>query len=184
MSNNIKPTFQRGRNGKLKYHQGQYTVINIQKYIGNPTTVYFKSGWERNFCYWCDTNSKILRWSCEHIVIPYQDGEGHFHRYTPDFYIEKISDTDKDMLEKLIIEIKPKNEVKPDFVDVETGAILPPERFLKKITAKSLESYEYRLKTFQKNLYKWTKARNWCKANGFKFFLIHEDVLKQKGIIK
>lgn len=160
----------RKRNGKRKYYQGFYTVVNKNKYIGNPTNCIYRSKWELYFMSWCDKNTSIKRWSSEHIVIPYQDEKGKFHRYFPDFYIEKIDKNDLEKFEQIIIEIKPKKETK-----------YPKKP--KKLTAKTIESYEYQLRMYQKNLYKWTKAINWCNKHKMKFKIVHEDHLKENKIM-
>ena len=115
-------------------------------------------------------NNSIKRWSSEFITIPYQDEYGKYHRYYPDFYIERIDKNDPMRFDRVVIEIKPyKETIQPT----------PPV----KITAKSLESYEYQLKTFQKNLFKWSRANLWATAQGMKFVIIHEGHLKQNNIM-
>jgi len=172
MGNNRKPNQSSNRNakGNLRYHQGYYEVINLNKYIGNPAKVIYRSKWELHFMKFCDNNTSIVRWSSEFITIPYQDEKGHYHRYYPDFYAEIIDKQDPMRFDKVVIEIKPYKETQQPTM---------PE----KITPKALESLEYQLKTYQKNLMKWTRAINWCEKNGMKFVIIHEGHLKQKNIM-
>ncbi|MCK9477620.1 MAG: head completion protein [Candidatus Muirbacterium halophilum] len=170
MGNNRPPKSPRGRNNRKKYHQGFYNIINLDKYIGDPKKCIYRSKWELHFMAWCDKNTSIKRWGSEHITIPYQDEKGKFHRYYPDFYIEIIDRHDPEKLERVVIEIKPAKE---------TQKPVPP----KKITAKSLETYEYQLKTYQKNLYKWTKAKYWCDKHKMKFNIITENYLTEKKIM-
>jgi hypothetical protein len=172
----------RGRRGNKLYNQGFYNVINKDKYMGDLTKVRYLSSWELKFFMYADSNPVIKRWSSESIIIPYQDGKGGWHRYISDVYIEKVNSRDQDILDRYVIEIKPYNDIYPKFVN-ENGSILPPERYIKKITPTSLESYEYQLKMYQKNLYKWTKAKNWCEKNGYVFMIIHEKYMKEKGIL-
>lgn len=172
----------RKRSGQKFYHNGLYTVKNQLKYIGDPTKVMYRSMWELKFFQYADSNDAILRWSSEFIVIPYQQQDGSFHRYYPDIYIEKVNPNDPNILDRFVIEIKPYVEIFPDFI-AENGTIMPPEQYLKKLTPTALESYEYRLTTYQKNLYKWTKARHWCTANGYQFLMLHEKYLKQMRIL-
>ena len=61
----------------------------------------------------------------------------------------------------------------------ETQKPEPPKKF----TPKALESYEYRLKTYQKNLYKWMKAIEWCKHNKLKFIIITERELEKYKLL-
>ena len=60
-----------GPNAKTK--QGYYSVINIDKYIGDPNLVIYRSSWEFAFCKYCDNAPSVLRWSSEPISIPYYD---------------------------------------------------------------------------------------------------------------
>ena len=176
------PNSPKGRDGKSKYNQGFYNVQNKLKYIGDPTKVIYRSNWEKYFMVFLDGEPTVLKWGCEVITIPYQDEHGHFHRYYPDFYVEMKNKKDPDILERVVIEIKPQSEWQPDFVN-EHGVIIPAEQYLKKFSTTALESYEYRLKTFQKNLQKWTKAQHWCEANGLKYKVMTEKYLVEKGIM-
>ena len=93
MGNNRKPTGIVGRNGKKKFYNGEYKVVNTNKYIGDLKSVIYRSGWELKFMIYLDMNKSILRWSSEQITIPYQDAKGKLHRYYPDFYFERIDHT-------------------------------------------------------------------------------------------
>ena len=58
----------------------------------------------------CDSNSNILEWSSEEVIIPYKSPiDGKFHRYFVDFWV-KQKNTKGEIVEKLI-EIKPKKYV-------------------------------------------------------------------------
>ena len=164
-----KPKSPIGRNGKKKYHQGFYEIKNPDKYIGDPTKCIYRSSWELKFMMYLDFEPNIKKWGCEVMTIPYQDEKGKFHRYYPDFYIEVIG-ADPEKCERIVAEIKPYKE---------TQQPTPPE----KQTAKTLESFEYQAKTYQKNLYKWTRSIDFCKKNGLKFWIITEKFLKEKGIL-
>lgn len=175
------PQAQYKKNGKIRYHTNFFNPINVHKYIGNPTNIVYRSGWELVFMRFLDASTDVVRWSSEKFIIPYQDKEGKFHRYESDFYFEKVNSQDPNILDKFVVELKPRKEFMPDFVNPD-GSIKSPEMYLKKVTAKSLESYEYQLKTYQKNLYKWTKAKYWCEKNGMQFVIIDEVYLASKGI--
>ena len=170
MGNNRKPSGGYTAKGKKRYHQGKYSVINTDKYMGNPNNCIYRSGWELNMFMFMDKNDKILRWASESITIPYQDEKGKFHRYYPDLYYEIMIGGDPNKYERIVAEIKPRKE---------TLAPIPP----KKETVKAYESYEYGLKQYQRNLYKWTKAKYWCEKNQMKFIIIHEGHLKENGIL-
>jgi len=159
---------------KKKYHQGKYILQNIDKYLGNPTNIQYLSSWEFAFCKFCDLNDNVRKWSSEEIEIPYHIsndiGQTEIHRYYPDFYIEMIKNGDPEFYDRLIIEIKPKTET------------LPPKKPTKQ-TLKLLESYEYSLRTYKKNLHKWAYAKEWCERRNMKFIIITEDDLKKRGLI-
>jgi len=184
MGNNFNPSRRspKKKNGKDFYHQGKYSPKNPQKYLGDLLNVVFRSKWEWCFMCYCDQNPLISKWSCEHIIIPYQDSKGRYHRYYPDFYIERIDPNDPNKFVRAIIEIKPSTEISPAFLNPD-GSIKPPEIYLKKVTAKSMESYEYQLKTYQKNLQKWTRAKDWCKKHSMEFVLMSEKYLMEKKIM-
>jgi len=166
-----------GRNkaklGNKRYHQGVYVLQNQEKYLGNPTNVEYRSSWELAFCRFCDLNDKIKKWSSESIEIPYHitnGGQTEIHRYYPDFYMEMTKNGDPEFYDRLIVEIKPKTETNP------------PKKPTKD-TLKLLESYEYSLRMYKKNLHKWAYAKEWCDRRNMKFIIITEDDLRKKGLI-
>jgi len=168
---------------KDRYYHNKYTVVNKDKYMGDPTKVEYRSKWEFHFMQYCDNTPSIKRWGSECVYIPYIDGDGTIHKYFPDFYIEKVSPTDLEMCERIMIEIKPENQIHPDFVDRQTGFILAPEQFLKKTTAKAYENYEYQLRTYQKNIHKWAFAKEWCEKQKISFIILNENYLIDKKIM-
>lgn len=86
--------------------------------------------------------------------------------YIPDFWIQIDNNGE---LNEMIIEIKPQKE---------TEEPIEP----KKYSIKSLENYEYRLKTYVKNLNKWEAADNYCKRLGISFYLLTEKYFEDKQI--
>jgi hypothetical protein len=170
MANQKKLSGNRKRNGKKRYNQGFYKIFNVDKYMGDPTKCIYRSSWEFKFMLYLDRTDKILRWGSENIVIPYQDEKGKIHRYYPDFYYEMSINGDPHNFTRVVAEIKPRKET-----------IYPSTP--KKKTIKAFETYEYQLKTYQKNLYKWTKAITWCERNKMRFVIIHEDHLKANNIM-
>ena len=54
-------------------YKGKYRVKNYRKYKGDPTSVIYRSLWERKFMQYCDKNPNVIEWSSEEIVIPYKD---------------------------------------------------------------------------------------------------------------
>lgn len=145
-----------------KYKQGQYNLINPKKYLGDPTLVYFRSGWEYKLYFFLDNNERVLHWNVEGITIPYEietNGKWETCRYHPDAYAE-IQRLDGS-IQKVVLEIKPEAETQPP-------------KMPKKVTAKSLENHEYRMKMFLRNLAKWKAAKKFCDKRGLEFFLFTE----------
>lgn len=145
-----------------KYVQGQYNLINPKKYLGDPSVIYFRSSWEYKLYFYLDNEPRVIHWNVEGITIPYEmqdNGKWNTMRYHPDAYAE-IQKTDG-TITKNVIEIKPYNET------------IPPE-YPKRVTAKSLENHEYRLRTYLKNINKWKTAKEFCEKRGYNFFVMTE----------
>ena len=89
------------------YKQGFFKPQNPKKYIGDPTNIVYRSGWEKRVMDWADTNPNVTRWCSEEIVIPYiSPVDNRPHRYFVDFYVEAIR---KDgQTAKMLLEVKPK----------------------------------------------------------------------------
>lgn len=153
-----------------KYKQGYYKLINPEKYKGDPNNIKFRSSWEYAFCSYLDNNPKIMKWACENPIIIYVDLHNKTHRYFPDYYYE-IKTDDENLMKKVIVEIKPKNE------------LYPPVR-PKNETAKALENYEYAIRTHIKNKIKWSHAEEYAKNRGMEFIIITEEHLQKAGLIK
>lgn len=150
--------------GEYKYHQGYYKIKNVEKYVGDIVNCVFRSSWEKKFCTWCDLNPNILKWGSEIAVIPYIGPDQQQHRYHIDFYIE--TEGQNGINERTLIEVKPSNEL---------YAPKKPE----KLTAKALESYEYSIKAYQKNIYKWSAAKQYAQDRGMKFMIVTENHLSK-----
>ena len=88
-------------------YKGRFKPTNPTKYKGDHSNIIYRSLWERKFMKLCDSNSNILEWSSEEVIIPYKSPiDGKFHRYFVDFWV-KQKNTKGEIVEKLI-EIKPK----------------------------------------------------------------------------
>ena len=151
-----------------KYKQGLYNLINKDKYIGDPNNIKYRSSWELAFCSYLDNNKSIIKWQCE-IPITYVDLRNHTHRYYIDYYYQKKTN-DENLMERVLVEIKPKAELFPP--------ISP-----KNETAKALENYEYSIRTHIKNKLKWNSAEEYAAKHGMKFIILTEDHLKRAGLI-
>lgn len=148
--------------GEQKYHQGHYIIRNPEKYIGDISSCVYRSSWERKFCAYCDVNPNILKWGSEVSTVPYIGPDNRPHKYHIDFYLEMPDPSGVN--KKLLVEVKPSNECRPPKA---------PE----KMTAKAMESYEYSLKMYQKNLYKWQAAKQYAIDRGMQFVIVNENHL-------
>ena len=140
-------------------YKGSYKVKNIQKYQGDPTTVTYRSLWERKFMIYCDENTNILKWSSEEIVIPYRSPKDNkMHRYYPDFWIQIRNS--KGIKEAILIEIKPKAQT-----------IVPKKK------SRVTKRYLREVFTYGINEAKWKAANEFCKDRGWTFQILTEDHL-------
>jgi len=162
MGYRAKPNSPKRANGKDKYNQGQYNLINPKKYLGDPTVIYWRSSWEYKLYFYLDNEPRVLKWNVEGMTIPYEietNGKWTTCRYHPDAYaeIQKLDGT----INTVALEIKPEAET------------IPPV-YPKRVTAKSLENHEYRLKLFIRNMSKWKYAKEYCNKRGIEFWLLTE----------
>ena len=109
-------------------------------------------------------NPNILKWGSEVAVIPYMGPDNKQHRYHIDYYIEVPQESG--INRKILIEVKPSNETR-----------MPNKP--NKTTAKAMESYEYSLKMYQKNIYKWAAAKQYAIDRGMQFMIITEKQLSK-----
>ena len=140
-----------------KWAQGFYTPKNAQKYIGKRTPRY-RSGWELTFMTFCDTNSNVLYWASESMIVPYQHPfTGKPTNYIPDFFVVYENKFGKKIAE--VVEIKPKKQSL-----IESKVASAKDRMVVAI-----------------NHAKWRAANAYCKAQGFTFRVITEDDLFYNG---
>jgi hypothetical protein len=139
-----------------KWAQGQYQVINREKYVGQGTPRY-RSGWEHSFMRFCDTNDNILQWASESIQIPYRNPvTGKQSIYVPDFLITYRTRTNTMRAE--LIEIKPAGQ----------SAI-----------TENMKSRDRAVVAI--NYAKWSAAEKWCKRQGLTFRVLTEHDLFRNG---
>jgi hypothetical protein len=142
-----------------KYRQGIYKPINRKKYAGGSDPVY-RSSWELKFCKWADSNSRVLRWGSESIIIPYVSPlDGKVHRYFVDNFIVFLNRDNKPT--KYLIEIKPSKSVSK-----------PSTHGNKKKT-----TLIYEQRTWVVNQAKWDAAKRWSDQKGFEFLILTEKEL-------
>lgn len=140
------------------YKQGIFKPIHNQKYKGTHPIIY-RSGLELKFMKWADSNSNIVEWGSESVIIPYIKpvliGKPKTHRYFVDFNVVMKSG---DKIKKYLIEVKPHRQT-----------LQPKPRKGKNILR---EQYTYAI-----NNAKWAAASAWSNANGFSFLILTEKDL-------
>jgi hypothetical protein len=144
-------------------YRGRFKPKNPSKYMGDPTNIIYRSGWELKLMSFLDVQDNVIRWSSEEVVIPYRSPiDGKRHRYFPDFYVEQINTNNK--IDKILIEVKPKYQTVPPAVQI-TKTKKPTKRYINEV------------KTWGVNQAKWEAAEEFCKDRGWKFQIMHEDHL-------
>jgi hypothetical protein len=144
------------------YKQGLFKPVNPKKYIGDPTNIVYRSGWEKRVMDWLDTNINVVRWGSEEIVIPYVSPiDNKLHRYFTDFYVEAVGRDGE--TRKMILEVKPK---------AQTQEPKRPKRNTKR--------YITEVMTYGVNQAKWKAAEEFCKDKGWEFLLLTETELFKK----
>lgn len=140
-------------------YSGKFNPKNTNKYLGDPTNIWYRSLWERNMMVRLDENTNVIGWSNEEIVIPYLSPvDGRWHRYFPDFFV-KIKE-DNGNIQSYILEVKPSKQSKP-----------PEQR--KRVT----KQYIQEVVTWGINEAKWKAADEYCKDRKWKFNVITEHDL-------
>lgn len=141
-----------------KFTQGVYKVINKSRYKGNSSNVTYRSSWELSYMFKLDTDTNVLEWSSEEIIVPYRDVNGVVRRYFIDFYVKrKVSD----QIITELIEIKPYKET------------IPPVLTEGKKTKTKIRE----ILTWDINSRKWDAARKYCAKKGWNFRIVTEKEL-------
>ena len=106
-----------------------------------------------------DTNTKVVGWSNEEIVIPYlSPKDNRYHRYFPDFFVQFSNN--KGTIDSMILEVKPFNQSVPP---------KPRQRLTK--------AYINEVTTWGVNEAKWKAATEYCKDRNWTFKVITEKEL-------
>lgn len=144
----------------MKTYKGKFRPKNTQKYEGDFDKITYRSMWERQVFRWCDTNSKIVKWSSEEVIIPYRcKTDGKLHRYFTDLKIVTTKG------ETIIVEIKPESQTRPPKQPKRKS-----QRHLREVT------------TYIKNSSKWEAAEYFCEKRGWVFAIWTEKTIKSLGI--
>ena len=144
------------------YKQGFFKPQNPKKYMGDPTNIVFRSGWEKRVMDWADGNSNVLRWSSEEVVIPYKSPvDNKWHRYFVDFFVEVKGFNGS--VRRLLLEVKPISQTQEP-----------------KKQSRNTKRYITEVVTYGINQAKWKAAEEYCKDKGWQFMLITEEQLFKK----
>jgi hypothetical protein len=140
-------------------YSGKFSPKNTNKYLGDPTNIWYRSLWERRVMVHLDDNPSVIEWSNEEIIIPYLSPiDNSWHRYFPDFFVRVRNKTG--ISEAMILEVKPKSQS------------VPPQK-----KTKITRSYIKEVVTWGVNEAKWKAAVEYCKDRNWKFRVITEDDL-------
>jgi len=140
-------------------YSGKFSPKNTNKYLGDPTNIWYRSLWERRVMVYLDENSTVVEWSNEEIVIPYLSPvDNKIHRYFPDFFVRLRNK--QGLIESTIIEVKPASQAKPP-----------------KLQKKETRRYITEVMTWGVNEAKWKAADAYCKDRGWKFVVVTEKDL-------
>lgn len=149
--------------------QGWYRLLHPEKFVlpkddymksYKDGKVQYKSSLELKAFKYADWNPKVKHWSLEPFGIPYLNPlDGKQHRYYIDLVVEFVSG------DRFLIEIKSFQETQKP-------------RVPGKKTARAIQNYQERLKTYLVNQSKWKYANKLCESKGYKFTILTENELK------
>ena len=136
--------------------KGKFIPTRPEKYVGNVSTITYRSSYELKFMKWCDLSDSVLKWGSEEVVIPYQSPvDGRLHRYFVDFFIKVRTKLGEE--KKYLIEVKPYR-----FTQKPTQGKRKSARFLEEVVQYSV------------NQAKWQAARQFAKQVDAEFTIITE----------
>jgi hypothetical protein len=156
-------------NGAGNYRHGNFIPENKEKVykLNSEGGLYYRSSWELTAMKYFDMNENIVLWGAECIEIPYEmkkpDKYGIVklsrHRYYPDFYYKlKLEDG---TIKEILLEVKPEEQTKP-----------PEFKETSKMNKKQLESYEWGINEYNRNMSKWEAVINYCETRGIEFKIL------------
>jgi len=137
-------------------YSGKFSPKYCNKYLGDPTNIWYRSLWERRVMVHLDENPSVVGWSNEEIVIPYLSPvDNRWHRYFPDFFVRVKNKNG--VQEAMILEVKPASQ-----------SVAPEKK--SKITRR----YIREVVTWGVNEAKWKAAIEYCKDRSWQFKVITE----------
>ena len=142
-------------------YRGRFKPKFPKKYRGNPTSIIYRSLWEKNCMIYFDGNPSILSWASEEVIVPYKSPiDGRWHRYFPDFVIH-VKDKD-DKKSTIMIEVKPHAQTKSP-----------------KVQNRITKKYLYEVHTYSINIAKWKAAKEFCADKNWKFLILTEKEMSK-----
>lgn len=139
---------------KSRYKQGKFKPINPGKYIGDPTNITYRSGWELKMLKMLDTSDSVKGYASEEVVIPYLSPiDNKVHRYFVDMLVVSQSN------QVTLIEIKPDAQTRPPKGNKNKQRLIQ-------------ESMTYLV-----NQAKWKAAEAYCQKKGWLFKVVTEKTL-------
>ena len=156
-------------NGVGNYRQGLYTPVNTSKVykLNEKGGLYYRSSWELTAMKYFDQSDDVILWGAECLEIPYQmkkpDKHGILtvtnHRYYPDFYykLKMVNGS----IREILLEVKPVEQTKP-----------PKFKETARMTKKQLDSYEYSINEYNRNMSKWDFTIKYCEMKGIEFKIL------------
>lgn len=139
------------------YRQGKFKPLNPGKYIGDPTKIVYRSGWEHKTMKKLDESSSVIGWGSEEVVIPYiSPVDGRAHRYFMDFLVVAKDPKGNKLI--TLIEVKPYDQT------------MPP----KMTGSKKKERLMTEIATYAVNQAKWEAAAEYCAKRGWAFKILTE----------
>lgn len=140
-------------------YNGKFSPKNVNKYLGDPTNIWWRSLWERRVMVHLDDNPNVIEWSNEEIIVPYLSPvDNKWHRYFPDFFA-RIKNKNN-LIEAFLIEVKPKSQAQPP-----------------KKPSKITKRYITEVMTWGVNEAKWNAAVEYCNNRNWKFKVVTEKDL-------
>tara|TARA_A100000172_G_scaffold77485_1_gene61927 strand:- start:7 stop:354 length:348 start_codon:yes stop_codon:yes gene_type:complete len=112
--------------------------------------------------FYLDNHPEIIKWCSEEVIIPYKSPiDGRWHRYFPDFWVQKKDGT------VIVIEVKPRAQTRPP----------DPRNKNKTPTGRVSRRFLNEVKTWGINEAKWKAAQEYCKDRKWQFKIMTEKEL-------
>lgn len=136
-----------------RYHNGVIRPEACHKLYESQQMkpVIYRSGWEKKFIFWLETNPKVSEWGSEMVVIDYVGPDGQDHHYWPDFVVTMNDGS------VYIFEVKPASQTKPPKAGASDAV----------------------KKTYATNMCKWRAAVAFCEKHKCKFKILTEDTINR-----